>query len=153
MIRNGRILDGTGAEWYRADVASSGDIIVAMGDLQDWSARQEIDADGRFVTPGFIEEHSHSDTTLLVDPLAQSAVRQGMTTMAVGMCGMSAAPITPARREEYRQTTSLLDYESVDWSWSSFAEYLARLRDAGPSLNVMAMAGHIPLRMSAMDDP
>ena len=153
LIRNGRVLDGTGADWYRADLAATGDTIVAMGDLRGWGARQEIDAAGRFVTPGFIEEHSHSDTTLLVDPLAQSAVRQGMTTMAVGMCGMSAAPIAPARREEYRQTTGLLDYEGVDWSWSSFGEYLATLRAAGPSLNVVAMAGHIPLRMSAMDDP
>ena len=170
LISDGRVLDGTGADWSRLDIAVVGDTIAAMGDLKNWRPRQQIDAAGRFdlknwrprqqidaagrfVTPGFIEEHSHSDTTLLVDPLAQSAVRQGMTTMAVGMCGMSAAPIAPEQREEYRQTTGLLNYEGVDWSWSSFAEYLATLRNARPSLNVLAMAGHIPMRMSVMKDP
>jgi N-acyl-D-aspartate/D-glutamate deacylase len=153
LIKNGRILDGTGADWTRLDIAVDGDTITAMGDLKDWRATNEIDATDRFVTPGFIEEHSHSDTTLLVDPLAQSAVRQGMTTMTVGLCGMSAAPIAPAQREEYSQTTSLLNYEGVDWSWSSFAEYLDALRNAGPSVNVLALAGHIPMRMSVMANP
>ena len=153
LIRNGRILDGAGEPPFRADVAIAGDRIVAMGHLQGRSATCEIDATDMFVCPGFVEEHSHSDTTLLVDPLAQSAVRQGITTMAVGMCGMSAAPIDPRVRDEYIQTTSLLDYEGVDWSWSSFGEYLDVLRAARPSVNVLAMVGHIPLRMSVMSDP
>ncbi len=127
-----------------------GETIVAMGDLleKDRRAGQVIDAAESFVAPGFIEEHSHADTTFFVDPLAQSAVRQGMTTMAVGGCGMSAAPISPQAREEYRQTTSLLSFEGYDWSWHSMGEYLDALRAAKPSVNVVALVGHIPLRTS-----
>ena len=90
LIRHGKVLDGTGAAWFNADVALTNDSIVAMGDLKDHQAQQEIDATDMFVTPGFVEEHSHADVNFMIDPKAQSAVRQGMTTMAVGQCGQSA---------------------------------------------------------------
>ena len=92
LIKNGRVLDGTGSPWFRADVAVVGDRIVAMGRLGDREAAQTIDAAGHFVAPGFIEEHSHADVTFLVDPLAQSCIRQGMTTLVVGNCGHAAHP-------------------------------------------------------------
>ena len=76
LIANGRVLDGTGSPWRRADVAVAGDKIVAIGHLAGREAAQVVDASSMFVCPGFIEEHCHSDGTFVVDPLAQSAVRQ-----------------------------------------------------------------------------
>ena len=151
LIRNGKVLDGTGAPWFNADVAMTSDSIVAMGDLKDHQARREIDATDRFVTPGFIEEHSHADTNFLIDPKAQSAVRQGMTTMAVGHCGQSAAPILPRQRQAYLQVVPSLTYEGLEWSWQSMGEYLGTLRTARPSVNVMSFVGHLPVRMSVME--
>lgn len=153
LIRNGRVLDGTGAPWFRADVALGGDRITAMGNLATHRAAREIDATARFVTPGFVEEHSHSDTTFFIDPTAQSAVRQGMTTMAVGLCGFSAAPVTPASRPAYRQTANMLEYDGLAWTWYGMGEYLDALRAVRPSLNVLSFVGHLPVRMSVMSDP
>ncbi len=113
IVRRGKVLDGTGSPWFRADVALQGDRIAAMGDLKDVHGPNEIDAADCFVTPGFIEEHSHSDTTFFIDPMAQSAVRQGMTTMAVGLCGFSAAPIDTEHLERYQQTATGLAFEAL----------------------------------------
>ena len=150
LIRNGKVLDGTGAPWFNADVAMTHDSIVAMGDLKDHQAQREIDASDKFVTPGFVEEHSHADTTFLVDPKAQSAVRQGMTTMAVGLCGYSAAPISPDQRQAYQHISRSLMYDGLEWSWQSMGEYLDRLRAVRPSVNVLSFVGHLPVRMSVM---
>ena len=147
LIRNGAVLDGTGAPWFRADVALAGDKIAVIGHLADDEAAQAIDATGQFVAPGFIEEHSHSDVTFLVDPLAQSAVRQGITTMTVGLCGMSAAPVPAAQREAYVRDTPCFSYEGYTWSWESMGEYLEALRAARPAVNVAALVGHLPLRL------
>ena len=100
LIKNGNVIDGTGVPWYRADVAVAGDKIVDIGFLGDAEAAETIDASGRFVTPGFVEEHGHSDVTVLVDPRAQSAVRQGMTTLVLGLVrnvGRSNGPFNPRR--------------------------------------------------------
>ena len=153
LIQNGAVLDGTGVPWFRADVALVADKIVAMGHLPDREAVTVIDATNRFVAPGFVEEHSHADVTLLVDPLSQSAVRQGMTTMAVGMCGMSAAPLQQAQRDEYRRAAPCFSFQGYDWTWQSMGEYLDALRTASPSVNVVSMVGHAPVRASVMDDP
>ncbi len=150
LIRGGRVLDGTGAPWFAADVALVGERVVAMGHLADREAVREIDAAGRFVTPGFVDEHGHSDVTLLVDPRAQSAVRQGITSLAVGACGMSAAPVREASRDAYRRATPVFSFEGYEWSWAGMGEYLEALRARRPSVNVVALAGHLPLRVSVM---
>ena len=152
LIRGGRVLDGTGAQWFRADVALVDEMIVAMGDLQGRLADTIVDADDKFVTPGFVEEHSHADTAFFVDPLGQSAIRQGMTTMAVGLCGYSAAPLTARQSESYRHTATTLAFEGLEWSWQSMGEYLDALRAARPSVNVLSFVGHIPVRMDAMGE-
>lgn len=150
IIRGGRVLDGTGAPWFEADVALVGDRVVAMGHLADREAIEEIDASDCFVTPGFVDEHGHSDVTLLVDPRAQSMVRQGITTLAVGSCGMSAAPVAEGCVEAYRGATPVFSFEGYEWSWHAMGEYLQVLRDQRPSVNVVALAGHLPLRVSVM---
>ena len=89
IIRNGKILDGTGKPGYYADIAVIGDKIDYIGDLRGVYGKLEINASGKYVTPGFIDSHTHSDQTIWANPEAQSAVRQGVTTEIVGNCGFS----------------------------------------------------------------
>src|SRR5262249_44671318 len=91
VIRNGTIVDGSGNPWFRGDVAVRGDRSVTIGRVPPGPARREIDATGLVVAPGFIDMHSHSDYVLLEDGLAQSKVRQGVTTEVLGE-GTSAGP-------------------------------------------------------------
>src|SRR5262249_21678523 len=91
VLRNGRIVDGTGNPWFVGDVAIRGDKIVAVGRVPPAPAKREIDARGLIVAPGFIDMHSHSDYVLLEDGLAQSKIRQGVTTEVLGE-GNSAGP-------------------------------------------------------------
>ena len=146
LIVNGRVIDGTGSPWYRADVAVVDDVIVAIGRLAGREAAETIDATGHFVTPGFVEEHSHADVTYLVDPLSQSSVRQGMTTLVVGNCGMSAAPVANEMLATYLRGAPLFDFDDYEWTWEGMGEYLEAVAAARPSVNVTALAGHMPVR-------
>ena len=91
-IVGGQVLDGTGAGPVRADVGIAGDRIAAVGDLSRAEAAAIMDIAGRYVAPGFIDAHSHSDAYLLIEPSAPSKLYQGITTEIVGNCGASAAP-------------------------------------------------------------
>src|SRR5262249_14673587 len=92
VIRNGNVLDGTGCDPVQADGAVEGDRIAIVGQVAPGDV-PEVDATGLFVTPGFIDVHSHSDYTLLVDPRARSAIHQGVTLEVVGNCGFGCFPI------------------------------------------------------------
>ena len=152
LIENGRVLDGTGSPWFRADVAVVGDRIVAMGRLDDREAAQTIDAAGNFVAPGFIEEHSHADVTVLVDPLAQSCIRQGMTTLVVGNCGHAAAPVKMDMVDDYRAGAAIYEVDGYDWTWETMGEYRDTVREARTSCNVVAMTGHLNVRHVVMGE-
>ncbi|MCK4701907.1 amidohydrolase family protein, partial [Candidatus Bathyarchaeota archaeon] len=102
VIRNGRVMDGTGNPWRWADVGVVGDTVKTVGDLQGVEAGKIIDAGGLIVAPGFIDIHSHSDTPILIDPRGLSKIHQGVTTEVVGNCGGSAAPVN-ASVKEYRE--------------------------------------------------
>ena len=104
LIRGGKVIDGTGAPWFRADVAVQDGKIAAVerrpltaqnGPLEEAAAATVLDATGCFVTPGFVDPHTHSDLPLLVNPPAESQVRQGVTTVVIGNCGSAPAPIGP----------------------------------------------------------
>ncbi|HEY3314590.1 MAG TPA: D-aminoacylase [Bacillota bacterium] len=145
LIRGARVLDGTGAPWYRADVAVAGGRIRAAGRGLVSDADLTIDAGGMILSPGFIDAHSHSDLPLLVNPKAESKVRQGVTTEVIGQCGASAAPINPAAREKAVQTL-LGDGPKIEVDWFSLADYLARLERAGVAVNVVPTVGHGTVR-------
>ena len=150
LITHGRVVDGTGAPWFHADVAVANGRIAAIGRLAGRDSRLRIDATDRVVCPGFIDAHSHSDATLLVNPRAESAVRQGVTTMLVGLCGFSAGPIAPDRVEQYRTDGMVFSFEGYTWTWQSLGEYRAALQAVHPALNVATLVGHTPVRLSAM---
>jgi len=97
LVRNGWVIDGSGAPRVQADVALEGDRIAAIGPTLTGEATRTIDAAGRIVAPGFIDAHSHSDLFYFGCPSSESKVRQGCTTEVVGMCSFSQAPIAPGR--------------------------------------------------------
>ncbi len=139
LIHGGTVVDGTGRPGFRADVAISGDRVVLVAPLPHAKADQTIDATGLVVAPGFVDLHTHSDFTLLVDGRADSAVCQGVTTEVIGQCGFSAAPLGLV--PDASQMIGHLD-AGVELDWRSFAQYLERLQQARPAVNVAALVGH-----------
>ena len=150
LIIGGTVLDGTGRPGIRADVAVAGDRVLAIGALRGMTAARVIDARGAFVCPGFIDVHGHSDLTVLSAPGAPSKVRQGVTTEVTGNCGLGAAPLTgldSVGLGELRSAVSFIDTDpAVAWSWTSMAEYVARLSERRPGINIAPLVGHMPLR-------
>jgi N-acyl-D-aspartate/D-glutamate deacylase len=145
LIRHGTVVDGSGNPWFRGDVAVRGDRIVAVGRVPAGAARREIDARGLVVAPGFIDMHSHSDYLLLEDGLAQSKVRQGVTTEVLGE-GTSAAPCkgkVPGGRASPG---------GKEVTWTTLAGYFDALEKAGVSVNVASYAGLDNLWRGVMSD-
>jgi N-acyl-D-amino-acid deacylase len=143
LIKDGTIVDGTGAPSFQADVGiADGRIVVLARDL-DQEASRTIDARGLCVAPGFVDPHSHSDYPLLADPLAQSKIRQGVTTEVIGNCGTAPAPLKGAAIEQSRAKARTF---GQDITWRSMGEYLDRLSDPGIALNVVPLVGHNAIR-------
>ncbi|MCL0089087.1 D-aminoacylase [Dehalococcoidia bacterium] len=150
IIKGGQVVNGSGASPFRADVGIKDGRIKAVGRLDaDAPAAEEIDATGLIVAPGFIDVHSHSDFTLLVNPRAESKVRQGVTTEVIGNCGSSAAPVKEERLDLLKEQVDL-DSMELEWDWLTMAEYLARLRKQGTALNVVPLIGHGTIRAAVM---
>jgi len=152
VIRGAMLVDGTGDRPRPADVAVSAGEICDVGQLDEVQAESVIDATGQVICPGFIDIHAHSDLTLLSSPLAQSKVRQGVTTEVVDNCGLGVAPLPPGGdANALRAAVSYLDLDpAVRWTWATEADYLEEVNRARPSLNVAALVGHIPLRVAAV---
>jgi N-acyl-D-amino-acid deacylase len=145
-IRNGTILDGSGGEPFAGDVAIEGGTITAVGSVPATEC-PEIDATGLYVAPGFIDIHSHSDYTLLVDPRAMSAIYQGVTLEVVGNCGFGCFPIRDgdlARKAIYGYS------DEVPIEWSSAGGYFDRLQAARPAVNVLSLVPNGQLRLSTV---
>ena len=147
LIVGGEVLDGSGAPARRADVGIAGGRIAAIGNLAREAGQETIAAEGRIVAPGFIDMHAHDDFNLPVNPVQPGKVLQGVTTVVVGNCGFSPAPIVPDRRKLAEELWSFLD-SGLDSNYSTFAEFLARLPPSGP--NVAPLVGHLSVRVAAM---
>ncbi|MBL7079926.1 amidohydrolase family protein, partial [Candidatus Bathyarchaeota archaeon] len=94
VIKKGRIVDGSGNPWFQGDVAVDGDRIAKVGELGKYEADKVIDAKGLLVSPGFVDVHTHTDASFIINPKADSKIRQGVTTELAGNCGSSMAPVT-----------------------------------------------------------
>ena len=142
LIRNGQVIDGSGAPGYRADVAVQGSRIARIGELDSDRAEKVIDAAGCVVTPGLVDMHSHTDFALPVCPTADSLAHQGITTTVMGQCGASPAPLFAETRDE---VVAFMESEELPlpWDeWSGFGSYLDYLRRIGISINVVPLVGH-----------
>ena len=145
VIRNGVVVDGSGAPGFVSDIGVSGDRIVAIGDIDDEKGGlREIDAAGLVVAPGFIDSHCHSDYTLLVDGTAQSKIRQGVTTEINGE-QRSAGPLKGKSRLDLSRYETKAD-------WSTLGEYFERLEEQGISVNVGTYVGATLIRSCVLGD-
>lgn len=149
LIKNGTVVDGSGAPAVPADIALEGDRIAEVGPRLAGEAAQTIDASRLMLAPGFIDIHSHSDFFYLGCPAAESKVRQGVTTEVVGMCSFSPAPVHPERRALVEGKAAALG-SRLKVEWTGFGEYLERLGAAGLSINVVHFVGHGALRLATV---
>src|SRR5262245_58950007 len=127
-IKNGTVLDGSGLPRFQADVGVRDGKIVAVGKLSD-AAKEEIDAQGLMVAPGFIDTHTHYDAQVCFDPLLSSSCWHGVTTAVMGNCGLSLAPVTPANRDyligifgQVEQLSTATLAQGPSWKWKSYGD-------------------------------
>jgi N-acyl-D-amino-acid deacylase len=150
IIKNIKIYDGSGGEPFISDVGIKGDRIAKVGSINSElrTSNFELRGEGLCLSPGFVDIHSHSDYYLLIDPLAQSKIRQGVTTEVGGNCGYSAAPIFGVPLEERRKPYK--EQFGLDLNWTDLKGYIERLERDGISLNYCQLAGHNTIRASVM---
>src|SRR5688572_24192421 len=142
LIRNGRIVDGSGRATYNGDVAVKGDRIVSIGNLSPATAARTIDAQGLVVAPGFIDMLGQSETYLLIDPRAMSKVMQGVTTEITGE-GESIAPIND---RQIKEQTDFLRRFNLTVDWRTLDEYFTRLAKQGSGVNLGTFVGATQVR-------
>jgi N-acyl-D-amino-acid deacylase len=152
ILSNGKIIDGCGNPWFWGDLGIQEGRVAAIGAPGSLKGKRVIDVGGRYVTPGFVDIHTHSDLSILVNRKAESIVRQGVTTHVVGNCGMSPAPVEEARLAEMQHYWgAIAEQPEVTWEWRTFDEYLQALGGSGLAINVASLAGHGALRLNVMD--
>ena len=150
LIKNGRVIDGSKAPGFRADVGIQGDRIARVGKIDGTEAGRVIEAAGKTVAPGFIDIHSHGDMTLPACPTADSSIYQGVTTAVIGQCGLSPAPLFAKTRAE---VISSLEPRKmpIPWErWSDFQSYLGFLKELGLSVNIVHLVGQGTIRGGIM---
>lgn len=150
LIKNGLVVDGSGSPGQHHLVAIQGDRIVLPEAEDNIEAAQVIDAQGKVIAPGFIDIHTHSDLTLLVDSRGASKLSQGVTTEITGNCGISAAPCPPERRKMIMESGTLLGVSGLDWSWAGFDDYVQLFAGNVASINLGYYMGHGAIRVSVM---
>ncbi|HKV53006.1 MAG TPA: amidohydrolase family protein, partial [Candidatus Binataceae bacterium] len=158
IIRNGTIVDGTGAAGRRADLAVANGLIAAVGSIKD-GAKRVIDASDLIVAPGFIDPHTHYDAQICWDPLISCSSWHGITTVMMGNCGVGIAPCKPAVREV--ATWDLVNVEAIpfevlnqgiSWEWESFPEYLDAAAKRPKAINLAFLAPLTPFRHFVIGD-
>ncbi len=156
VIKNGTVVDGTGREPYRADVAIRGDRIAEVGRITD-SAERTLDAEGHIVTPGFVDIHTHLDAQIFWDPIASSSCWHGVTSVVMGNCGVTFAPCRSQDREYLAHLMESVEdipaatiMAGMPWQWETYGEYLQALDAVPKGVNVGGLVGHCAVRYWAM---
>ena len=152
VIKNGRVIDGTGNPWFKADIGITKGKIIKIGLIETSEKTKVIDAKGLIVCPGFIDIHSHADYTIPFDPMVVSTIHQGITTLVVGMCGASLAPVNPEKKELFDKEFSMAAPPGLEYNitWTSYSEYLDEMEKIGCSSNVVYNIGFGMIRLAAM---
>ena len=156
LIRNGTIVDGSGAARYEGDVAVLDGRVVEIGRIRS-AAERVIDADGLIVAPGFVDGHTHMDAQVAWDPIGSCSCWHGVTTVIMGNCGFALAPCRPEEREWFARCLTAVEdipteamLSGIDWTWETFPEYLATVDRLPKAINYGAYIGHSALRMYVM---
>jgi N-acyl-D-aspartate/D-glutamate deacylase len=159
VIRGGEVVDGTGAEPQVADVAIDGDTIVAVESGYEGTGRREIDAEGRIVTPGFVDIHTHLDAQLAWDSLPTSSCWHGVTSAVLGNCGVTFAPVAEGGADFLAEMMESVEdiprraiLEGMPWDWRSYGQYLEWIDRIPKGINVGGMVGHCAVRLAAMGE-
>lgn len=139
VLGRGLVIDGSGSPGFRTDVAVAGDRIVRIGDCSDLAARERLDCSGLVVAPGFIDMHGHSDEILLVNRLAESKIRQGITTEVGGNCGASAAPLSD--RELIDRNERLGRHYGLSVEWRELDGFFTALEKSSMAMNFCSFVG------------
>jgi len=155
LVKNGRIIDGSGRPAYHGDVGVADGKIVELGRLGG-PARQVIEADGHVVAPGFVDNHCHYDAQVLWDPLCSYSCNHGSTTVIIGNCSLALAPVKPAMREKLAGMLSYVEAIPMDvlqagvpWTWETYPEYMQTIGQR-LGVNVGTLIGHSAVRLYAM---
>ena len=149
LIKNAMIFDGSGSVPYEADMAIENGIITRIEkDISD-NADKVIEAKGLACCPGFVDIHSHTDSTILAQPEAHSKIHQGITTDVVGNCGFSMGPITEKNRDYF---TATLENIGIVPSWKTLGEFLDVLKEKGTSVNILTLVGHGTVRAAVLGE-
>ena len=158
VIRGGNVVDGTGEVPYQADIAIDGDRISEIGVVNE-QGREEIQADGLNVSPGFIDLHTHLDAQIGWDPQVTSVSWHGVTTALLGNCGVTFAPCKETDREflaGMMETVEDIPKDAIlhglPWNWESYGGYLDALEALGPSINICGLVGHCATRFYVMGE-
>src|SRR2546428_1023952 len=155
LIKNGRVIDGSGMPAFRGDVAVSHGNIVATGKLRD-AATRTIDADGLVVAPGFIDNHCHYDAQVTWDPLCSFSCDHGATSVVIGNCSLSLAPVRKGKEKRMAEFLSYVEaipmevLNTVEVDWESFPQYMDRL-DRNLRVHVRTLMRHTAARSYVMD--
>src|SRR6266700_2080030 len=157
LIKNGRIIDGSGRPAFHGDVGVMRGKIAELGRL-DGPARRTIEADGRVVAPGFVDNHCHYDAQVLWDPLCTFSCHHGATTVIIGNCSLALAPVKKQEREKLAGMLSYVEAIPMDvlqagvpWNWESFPEYMKAIGQR-LGVNVGTLVGHSAVRLYAMGE-
>jgi N-acyl-D-aspartate/D-glutamate deacylase len=155
LIKNGRVIDGSGRPAFHGDVGVMKGKIAALGRL-DGPAKRTIEADGRVISPGFVDNHCHYDAQVLWDPLCTYSCHHGATTVIIGNCSLALAPVKPDTREKLAGMLSYVEAIPMDvlqagvpWNWETFPEYMKAVGQK-LAVNVGTLVGHSALRLYAM---
>ncbi len=158
VIRNANVVDGTGSAPFASDIAIDGDTISAIGKVED-GGKEEINAHGNAVTPGFIDLHTHLDAQIGWDPMLTSVTWHGVTTALLGNCGVTFAPCRPADKEflaGMMETVEDIPKQAIlsglPWDWESYGGYLDSIQKSQPMINVAGLVGHCATRFYVMGE-
>lgn len=158
VIRGGLVVDGTGMAPREVDVAIDGGLITAVGSAAG-RGREEIDAKGRIVTPGFVDLHTHYDAQVMWDPILAPSAWHGVTTVIMGNCSVGFAPLRPQDRsfplkvmEAVEEIPQDVMEAGIDWTWESYPEYLDALARRSHTIDIGTQVTHVALRAYVMGD-